>query len=261
MSLYVFLKLLGRSAMPPTSMVLGVVFGLILMLLGLRRTGRVIAYVAVIETMVLSVAPIADALMAPLQEEARVEAKAAPACCYDAIVVLGGAIAPAAPPRVPDPGLIGSSDRLWKAARLYRRGAAPRIIVTGGVYSPAEAEDPISETAAMRLFLIDLGVPNEAIVEENQALNTLQNIAFVRRMVGDKPVALVTSAYHIPRALRIARRGGLNASAFPDEWRYAATGVPWDDYLPSMNAISISSLALWEYLALAFDWRKGPDAP
>ena len=71
-------------------------------------------------------------------------------------------------------------------------------------------------------------------------------------------MALVTSAYHMPRALRIARRAGLNASAFPDEWIYIGGGVPWDDYLPSIGAMATSGLAMWEYMALAFDWRKGP---
>ena len=62
-------------------------------------------------------------------------------------------------------------------------------------------------------------------------------------------------------AQRIARRGGLNAAAFPDEWVYAGGGgVPWDDYLPSLNSLAISGVALWEYMALAFDWRRGPAA-
>ena len=81
-------------------------------------------------------------------------------------------------------GIVPTSDRLWKAARLYHRGVAPRIIVTGGVYSPGEKTELISETAAMRMFLGDLGVPQSAIVEESKSLNTLENVAFVRRMVG-----------------------------------------------------------------------------
>ena len=36
---------------------------------------------------------------------------------------------------------------------------------------------------------------------------------------------------------------------------------PWDEYMPSLNAVAISSLALWEYLALAFDGRKIPGSP
>ena len=260
MSTYVFLKFLGHLALPPASLFVGLVVAGVVALSGFRRFGTFIAVLSVGEILALSLAPVADALMAPLQNEARAAAKAAPPCCYDAIVVLGGAIAPAAPPRFPEPGLVGSSDRLWQAARMYHRGVAPRIIVTGGTYA-GEGTTPASEASAMRLFLKNLGVPDDAIIEEGKALNTLQNIALVRDLVQDKQVALVTSAYHMPRALRAARQARLKASAFPSEWRYAGGDTPWDDYLPSLNAVSISSLALWEYLALAFDRRGGPDTP
>jgi uncharacterized SAM-binding protein YcdF (DUF218 family) len=260
MSTYVLLKFLGNLAMPPSSLLVGLVIAGVVALFGFRRFGKFIAVLTVGEFLLLSVAPVANALMAPLQDEARAEAKAAPPCCYDAIVVLGGSISAAAPPRYPEPALVGSSDRLWQAARMYHRGLAPRIIVTGGTYG-TEGTTPSSESAAMRLFLHNLGVPDEAIIEEGRALNTLENIAFVREIVQGKQVALVTSAYHMPRAMRTARQARLNAAAFPSEWRYAGGDVPWENYLPSMNAISISSLALWEYLALVFDRRKGPSGP
>jgi uncharacterized SAM-binding protein YcdF (DUF218 family) len=257
MSLYVFLKLLGHAALPPASMVLGIAAGAILFVMGLRRLGKFVAAVAVAQVILLSLAPVANSLMAPLQEEARAEANAAAACCYDAIVVLGGSIVAAQPPRIPEPELVSGSDRLWKAARLFHQGAAPRIIVTGGNYVP-DGEIELTESATMRLFLKDLGVPGEAIIEEDKAQNTLENIAFVRKLVGDKPIALVTSAYHMPRALRIARRSGMKVAAFPNEWRYVGGGVPWDDYLPSLTALAISGAAIWEYMALAFDGRMGP---
>jgi len=171
-------------------------------------------------------------------------------------VVLGGAITPAAPPHMAQPHLTDSADRVWEAARLYHRGVAPRIIPTGGAY-PAEGGVPaMTEAEAMRIFLRDLGVPAEAIVEEAKARNTIQNIAFVRAMVGDKPVALVTSASHMPRSMRLARRMGLNASAFPTAWIAPAAARPaWENWLPNVDAMTTSSLALWELMALAFDRR------
>jgi uncharacterized SAM-binding protein YcdF (DUF218 family) len=144
-----------------------------------------------------------------LQDEARTAAKAAPACCHDAIVVLGGGIGPATPP-VPEP-FTDSAERIWHAARLYRRGLAPRIIASGG-----GAAD-MSEAEAMRLFLTDLGVPAQAIVLEANSLNTIENIRHVRTQVKDGRVALVTSATHMPRALRLARTAGLNVAAFPTD--------------------------------------------
>ncbi len=52
----------------------------------------------------------------------------------------------------------------------------------------------------MPRFLVELGVPDGPIVSEGASNSTVENIFSVRKMVGDKPVALVTSGYHMPRA-------------------------------------------------------------
>jgi uncharacterized SAM-binding protein YcdF (DUF218 family) len=208
------------------------------------------------ETLVFSLQPVADMLMRPLEAEARREAALAPACCYDAIVVLGGGVAPAAPPELPDPNLTDGSDRVWLAARLYKRGAAKRIIVSGGSLLNQPPEMATSEAEAMRRFLLDLGVPDGAIVSEGGSRNTIENIRNVRRMVGDAPVALVTSAFHMPRAMRIARQAGLNAAAFPTDWSYPVAIRPvWENWVPSADAMGGSIVSLRENLALMFDHR------
>ena len=97
-----------------------------------------------------------------------------------------------------------------------------RIIVSGGSLLPLGGGPATTEAEAMRRFLVDLGVPSEAIVSEGNSLNTLENIRNVRQMVGDARVALVTSAFHMPRALKIARQGNLNVGAFPNRLAPAA---------------------------------------
>ena len=108
----------------------------------------------------------------------------------------------------------------------------------------------------MRRFLIDLGVPSEAIVSEGNSLNTLENIRNVRAMVGDGRVALITSGYHMPRALKIARQGNLNVGAFPTDWRLPAEARPaWENWVPSIAAMAWSSISLREHIALMLDRR------
>ncbi len=259
MTTYVFLKFLGFLVIPPASLALGLGVAAVLAIVRFRRLARFAVALTLFYTLALSMSFVADQLMAPLQREARAEANAAAPCCYSAIVVMGGAIVPAQPPLYLEPNLTSSSDRIWQAARLYHRGVAPRIIVSGGIFVEAGAP-AVSEASAMRQFLIDLGVPTQAIVEEGEALNTLQNVEFIRRLVGDKPLAVVTSAYHMPRTLRIARSAGLNVAGFPTDWHSGSDGPPWDRFLPSITAMSTSSLAMWEYMALAFDRRKVPAA-
>jgi uncharacterized SAM-binding protein YcdF (DUF218 family) len=254
------LKLIGGAALPPASMVVGLLVGLVLAMLGRKTLARLVALIAVLETALLYLPPVSDLLMRPLQREAREAADQAAPCCYAAIVVLGGGVYPAVPPWVPDPDLGSAADRVWMAARLYRRGLAPKVIVSGGNILAQHGGVPsTTEAEAMRRFLTELGVPDSAIVMEARSINTRDNIAFVRAMVQDDPVALVTSAYHMPRALGLARRNGLNVSAFPTDWHppWQARAY-WENWLPTIQAEANSALALWEFLALAFDYRASP---
>ena len=132
MDTFTLLKFLTQFAMPPASMAVGLLLGGVLAMVGLRRFGMLVAVLAVAQTLVMSFPPVADALLEPLQDKARTAAAQAPACCYDAIVVLGGGMTPAAPPFLMEPDLADAADRVWYAAQLYHRGVARRIIVSGG---------------------------------------------------------------------------------------------------------------------------------
>jgi uncharacterized SAM-binding protein YcdF (DUF218 family) len=256
MDTFTLLKYLTSFAMPPASMAVGLLLAGVLALVGLRRFGMLVAVLAIAETLVMSFPPVADALLGSLQDKARAAAAEAPPCCYEAIVVLGGGVTPAAPPFLMEPDLADAADRVWYAAQLYHRGVARRIIVSGGSLLAKNGGPATSEAEAMRRFLIDLGVPSEAIVSEGNSLNTLENIRNVRQMVGDARVALVTSAYHMPRALKIARQGNLNVGAFPTDWRLPPEARPsWDNWVPSITAMAWSSISLREHIAPLLDRR------
>lgn len=244
--------------MPPASLVLGLVVAGFLALLRFRRLARLLALLAVAENVLVALPPVSDLLIEPLESAARVAAAKAASCCYDAIVVLGGGIRPAIPPWLPDPDLGSAVDRVWLGAQLYRKGVAPKVIVSGGKIMADHGGVPAkTEAEAMKRLLMDLGVPEEAIVSEARSVNTRDNIAFVRAIMQDKPIALITSAYHMPRALRLAVRGKLNAVAFPTDWHAPWQARPyWENWLPTNEAQSTSALAIWEYLALAFDYRS-----
>jgi len=252
---FLTLKFLSQLVTPPGLLAFALVTGAVLVLIGLRRLGRFVATMGIVQIVLLSLAPVADALMVPLENEARRMAAQAPACCYDSIVVLGGAVKRPLPPGRPDVDLSDGADRVWHAARLLKMNVAPRIILASG--SP-DAPGELSEAVAMRVFLRDLGVPDDRIVLESKSLNTIENIREVRRIVGDQRVALVTSAYHMPRAMHLARIGRLNASAFPTDWQAVSEDrAPWIAWLPSIDSILTSWMALKEHIALNLDVREG----
>jgi uncharacterized SAM-binding protein YcdF (DUF218 family) len=256
---FIVLKILTYLASPMGAFTAGLVAGAVLLLLRLPRLGRLVAALAVAQLIVFSISVVSSALLRPLEDEARAEAAAAPACCYDAIVVLGGGIGAALPPLRPDPDLYDAADRVWHAARLFHRGLAPRIIVSGGSYAVQTGEAPPTqaEATAMRAFLLALGVPEDRIVMEGRSVNTIGNMQETRALVGAGRVALVTSGYHMPRALRLARKVGLDAATFPTDWQVLPPSGPfWEQLLPSVGSLTGANMAIKEYLALAFDYRS-----
>ena len=162
-----------------------------------------------------------------------------------AMLVLGGGVEP---PQHPGrlPHLNGAAARVWYAARLYKAGKAPLVVVSGGNGAPAI--DRGSEARAMRSLLLDLGVPAQAIVCENRSLDTRQNAAFSAALLarrGIHRVLLVTSALHMRRALAQMRRHGLQAipAATDFEARREAGIREW---LPQAGALQRSAHAIKE---------------
>lgn len=121
----------------------------------------------------------------------------------DAIVVLGGALTGASPPKRPTFNLGPSAGRVWHAAALFRAGKAKWIVVAGGNQPDSEGEQV--EADAISEMLQVLGVPKAAIRVETHSRNTRENALFTRTIVdrlGVRRVLLVTSGMHMPRALK-----------------------------------------------------------
>ena len=71
-------------------------------------------------------------------------------------------------------------NRALAAAELYRAGRVPYIIPSGGVKWDIDGEQ-ISESHFMKRILMEKGVPEEAIILENQATTTIENMIFFNR--------------------------------------------------------------------------------
>lgn len=100
--------------------------------------------------------------------------------------------------------------RCEAAAEAYQRGIAPVIIASGGQCSG----EPSAEAPVMRAELISLGVPEDAIETEDRSKTTAENMRFSRVIMeerGFRTAAVVTTDYHIFRALMLARREGISA--------------------------------------------------
>lgn len=163
-------------------------------------------------------------------------------------VVLGGGIASPAPPVRFMPDLGSAADRVWFAAQLFHAGKVERIVLSGGVDSRIGG---LSEAESMRIFIRDLGVPDAAIHLESTSINTRQNAEHVGQLLNDWGVdrlLLVTSALHMPRAMRQFEAQGL--VVFPAATDHEALDTAWDirKLLPDSDSLDGSGRAIKEWI-------------
>jgi len=142
----------------------------------------------------------------------------------DAIVVLGAAAYDAAPSPV-------FRERIEHGLALYRRGAAPRLIFTGG-YGGRGARFAESEVA--RRYALRHGIPPEVIWIETRSQTTCQNLLETRELLrahGWARVIVVSDPLHMARALRLSRRLEINALGSPTPTTRFRSPGPWLNFL------------------------------
>ncbi len=164
-----------------------------------------------------------------------------------ALVVLGCGVSGAQPPLRPEPDMGQSADRLWHAARLYHAGKVPVVVLSGGVVRTGGG----TEAQAMRQLLQDLGVPAAAIWLEDQSADTAGNAERVVRLLrarGIERPLLVTSALHMPRAVREFARAGLAVTPAPTDFEVIDPTQDLLQWLPSADALDGSGRVLKELL-------------
>ena len=104
-------------------------------------------------------------------------------------------------------------DRLDKAIEVYRMDPSPTKLVPSGGQG---ADETVSEAEAMKRYLLSKGIPESDILIEDKSTTTLENLLNSRQIIesreGRKYTALVTSNYHVYRALRYCRKIGFRCT-------------------------------------------------
>jgi uncharacterized SAM-binding protein YcdF (DUF218 family) len=119
--------------------------------------------------------------------------------------------------------------RLCAGLDLYRRGYVRHFIVSGG----RGTDESVSESSSMKRFLIVNGVPPEVILEERLSVDTWENLRNSREVMERfrlQTAVIVTSDYHLPRAIAVARHLDMDVTGHPawsrrGELRYAVREV------------------------------------
>jgi uncharacterized SAM-binding protein YcdF (DUF218 family) len=170
----------------------------------------------------------------------------------DGIIVLGGAIDPDVSAVHGETALNDDAERLVAAADLARRYPSARIVYSGG---SAWRQGAIEADYATRVF-VSLGIARDRIMLERYSRNTAENAAFTKQLVHPKAGEhwlLVTSGYHMPRAIGTFRKVGFPVDAYPVDWRIGP--------FVSINTLALgltnTDIAMHEWAGLLVYWLSG----
>ncbi|WP_010629048.1 ElyC/SanA/YdcF family protein [Halomonas sp. KM-1] len=253
--MYDFIKaLIGHLFMPLPIMVAVFVCGAILIRWGKIGLGNFLSLLAMIGLLLLSWGPVADRLLAPLEEQfAPLDALSVDSEIHG-VVVLGGGWSPWL--NASDVGRLNDSSaiRLMEGMRIWQQHPNLLLIVSGT--SRRESIAPIAEGYAR--VAKGFGVPTDQLLLLDRPSDTRQEAQAVREALGEGArVVIVTSASHMPRSMHHFRLAGLNPLAAPTHYLAGhdsrATLGYW---IPASRHLRKSERALYEWLGwVAAQWE------
>jgi len=168
----------------------------------------------------------------------------------DVIIMLGGG-ATLDTPNFGEPGHLSgfAANRLITAAELYNKLRVPILVSGGRVFESTGQEAEIAQATLLRL-----GVPADKIIIENHSVNTTENARFSKEKLliyGFQQPILVTSAFHMPRAVKQFNKLGVAVTAFPTDYQTNVSGHSgFRQWWPNVDALVNFSLAVKEYVGL-----------
>jgi uncharacterized SAM-binding protein YcdF (DUF218 family) len=178
---------------------------------------------------------------------------------FDGVVLLGGGIGPDPLDR---PKLGGDGDRIRPVLQLWQAGLTNRIVVTG-TSAIAGRPDPTQLTTDL---LVSLGIPESTIVHV-EGVNTAAEMENLRSVIDTHDArdsanssepgqsrktrwAVVTSAFHMPRAMRLAQKQGMDLIPIPTAHRLGHEPIGLAaTIIPSVGALDDLSRCWKEWLA------------
>ncbi len=250
-------KAIGLLLLPPASLIILATIGL---LFWKYRGAKGLVVISLLLLWILSTEPVRDALISPLENHyptLNLNHQTQQQLSKDniAIVVLGGGIYENAPEFHGRNALASHAlMRTIYAAELAQKTALD-VYTTGGAGVSGDKE---AEGKVMQRWLIKFGVESDKVFHEDSAKTTWENATNIKRIMKDKEInriILVTTAWHMPRAIHIFK--SLGVQVIPAPCAYVAKQGAYNllSYLPRAHVLADSSDALHEYIGIIwYQW-------
>jgi uncharacterized SAM-binding protein YcdF (DUF218 family) len=252
---------------PSNFFIFAVLIGVLLLLTRLRRTGSVLALLGAAGLALGGLTPLSEAVLLPLEQRFPPFPTDGPPPA--GIIVLGGGIESGLSEARAQIVVNDAGERPIYLADLARRYPAARLVFSGG---SGFIGGGIAEADIVSRQADTIGVPRTRLILENRSRNTRENATFTAALVQPKPGErwlLVTSAWHMPRAVGCFRQAGFAVDAFPVDYRTRGwgdltrfNGFASDGLLQlDLGVKEWIGLAVYRWAGYTPDWLPGPEVP
>ena len=244
-------KAIGYSIEPVAALTALLVIGVILLRMPRRaRAGRILVTIAAVAFALLANKAVSMWLVRPIEtryaaipELASGEPLPAPIAAARYVVVLGGGNGHTPGVAALDELSTSARARITEAVRLLRLLPDAKLIVSG----PADAYSPVTHATVLERAAISLGIRADRIQRIEHARDTEDESLATKRRVGNAPLILVTSAWHMPRAMALFHSAGLEPVPAPTDYTSHYDGsLHWRDLLFDVESLDRSTVAIRE---------------
>ncbi|MBV9727173.1 MAG: YdcF family protein [Gammaproteobacteria bacterium] len=212
---------------------------------GRTQASKILLAAAALGAYAASIPLVGHALLRPLESQyPPLHSEQLPSVGY--IVVLGSGYAPH--DGIPVTAALDREGviRAVEALRLLRLLPEARLVVSGGA---VDGQHPVAQGYAQ--LTRALGVPEKTLIVADQPHDTRAESLELGKMLGGTPFLLVTSAFHMPRAMLLMRRAGARPIAAPTGQRaFGPMPFEWRSLLPGAGGLGDTERALHEYAGL-----------
>jgi uncharacterized SAM-binding protein YcdF (DUF218 family) len=252
--LFIASKILWQFATPSTLLLLLALLGLVLQFRRRRAASLICLSLSLGILTLIALFPIGAWMLAPLENRFP-PVRTLPAD-VTGIIVLGGAVDTDLSAARGMPSLNDDAERMTALVYLARQYPTARLAFTGG--NGALIHGSTTEADVARTLFTELGVDQSRMVYENRSRNTYENVILLKALVRPQPGQrwlLVTSAWHMPRAVGLFRHAGWPVLPYPVAYKTAGLLVDLHDGFP--GRLQKVDAATHEWAGLLVYWLLG----
>lgn len=254
-------KVLWFLLQPSTLIALLIAYGSILIWTGWARWGRRFVCVGVALLLIAGLSPLGNALILPLEDRfQRADLDQPPP--PTGFIVLGGAEDRLVGRARKAPTLNEAGERIVETVMLARKFPEAKIAFSGGDAGILYSSD--SEAIGAQRLFTDMGVGSDRLILEPGARDTYENAVYLKAELGKldllgpgKRWVLITSAYHMPRAMASFRQADFDVEPWPVDYRTRGGADLWRPFDKVSEGLRRVDVAAREWVGLLAYWLAG----